>query len=142
MVKELYSCGCFTTHKKILSAIWELADLEPLSVKVPFRGYNVVCMDAYDIRAYKVGCDPLVVKWEELTPIEALRLKRACRHILERELLLASRLKRALERELLLASRLKRACSYTIKRQFTEANERLSALVKIQETFEKSPFGC
>ena len=118
------------THKKILSAIWELADFEPLSVTIPFRGHDVVRMDAYDIQAYKVGKsnnDPLIVQWEDVTPVEALRLKRACRYILERQLLEASRLKRA--------------CRYTT-RQFLEANERLSALVKIEETFEKSPFGC
>ena len=100
------------THEKILSAIWELADFEPLSVMIPFRGCDAVRMDAYDIQAYKAGSksDPLIVQWEDITPVEALRLKRACRYILERQLL--------------------------------EANERLSALVKIEETFEKSPFGC
>lgn len=99
------------THEKILSAIRSLADFEPLSVTVPFRGYNVVFMDGCDIRAYKVGnCIPLVVKWEDITPVEALMLKRACR--------------------------------YTLERQLLEANERLSALREIEETFEKSPFGC
>ena len=118
------------THKTILSAVWELADFEPLSVTIPFRGYEIIFMDAYDVRAYKVGnCIPLVVKWENITPVEALRLKRACRYILERKIIAASRLKRA--------------CRYTTnKRQFIEANERLASLVKIEETFEKSPFGC
>ena len=113
-----------------MSAIWSLADFEPLSVMMPFRGYEIVFMDAYDVRAYEVGnCNPLVVKWEELTPVEALRLKRACRY--------------TLERKIIAADRLKRACRYTTERRlFIEANERLSALHKIKETFEKSPFGC
>ena len=73
------------THKKILSAIWSLADYEPLSVSLQFRGCDVVFMDGYNIRAYKVGnCNPLIVQWEDLTPVEALRLKRACLYTLNR----------------------------------------------------------
>lgn len=101
------------THKKIVDAIWTLADYEPLSVSCPFRGYDVVRMDGCDIQAYKVGHNnnnPLIVQWEDLTPVEALRLKRASR--------------------------------YTLERQLLEANERLAALEKVQEIFEKSPFGC
>ena len=113
-----------------MSAIWSLADFEPLSVMMPFRGYEIVFMDAYDVRAYEVGnCIPLVVKWEDITPVEALRLKRACLYILERKLIAASRLKRA--------------CCYTTERRlFIEANERLSALYKIKELFRATPFGC
>jgi len=69
------------THKKILSAIVSLADFQPLEVNISFRGYDVVRMDAYGIEAYKVGSfDPLVVKWEDITPVEALMLKRECRY--------------------------------------------------------------
>ena len=99
------------THKQILSAIWTLADFEPLSVSLPFRGCDVIFMDAYNIRAYKVGiCNPLVVQWEDITPIEALRLKRACR--------------------------------YTLERMEKEAEIRLTQIMRVKETFEKSPFGC
>ena len=100
------------THKAILSAIWSLAAYEPLSVSLPFRGYDVVRMDAYDIQAYKVGdFNPLIVQWEELTPIEALRLKRECRyhlHIMLKE----------------------------------EEDWRRSSLLKIKELFRATPFGC
>ena len=99
------------THQKILSAIWSLADYEPLSVTTPFRGYDVVFMDGYNVRAYKVGnCHPLIVQWDDITPVEALRLKRACR--------------------------------YTLARMQQEAEERLSSIMRLWETFEKSPFGC
>ena len=75
------------THDKILEAVRALADFQPLSITVPFRGYNVVFLDGCEIRAYKVGnCNPLVVKWEDLMPTEALMLKRACRYTLERQL--------------------------------------------------------
>ena len=75
------------THEKILEAVRDLASYEPLSVTIPFRGCNVVFMDGFDIRAYKVGnCNPLVVKWEDITPTEALRLKRVCCYTLARQL--------------------------------------------------------
>ena len=99
------------THDKILAAVWSLADYEPLSVTVPFRGCDVVFMDGYNVRAYKVGkCNPLVVQWEDLTPVEALMLKRACR--------------------------------YTLARMQKEAEIRLTQIMRLKETFEKSPFGC
>ena len=48
------------------------------------RGSYVIVLDGYDVQAYKVGnFYPLVIKWEELTPIEALLIKRACRHHLQ-----------------------------------------------------------
>ena len=69
------------THKKILSAIIALADFYPMEVKINLRGSDVVRIDAYGVEAYKIGnFDPLIIKWEELTPIEALRLKRECRY--------------------------------------------------------------
>ena len=69
------------THEKIMSAIKALAGYHPLEVEIPFRGGDVICMDAYGIQAYKVGnFFPLTVQWEELTPIEALIIKRACRY--------------------------------------------------------------
>ena len=100
------------THDGILSAIRSLADFEPLSVTVPFRGCDVVAMDGYDIQGYKVGKvgPQLTVKWEDITPVEALMLKRACR--------------------------------YTLERMRQEAQDRFSAILKIEEAFEKSPFGC
>ena len=99
------------THKKILSAIWSLADFQPLEVNISFRGYDAIRMDAYGIEAYKVGSfDPLVVKWEDITPVEALRLKRACR--------------------------------YTLARMQEEAEISLTQIIRLKETFEKSPFGC
>ena len=98
------------THKAILSAIWALVDFEPLTVSIPFRGYDVVRLDAWDVTAYKVGNNPLVVQWDELTPVEALRLKRACQ--------------------------------YTLARMQQEAEERLTQITGLMETFEKSPFGC
>ena len=62
------------TNKEILSAIIALAD-KTLSVTIPFRGYDIVFMDRYNVRAYKVGkCVPLIVEWEDITPAEALRL--------------------------------------------------------------------
>ena len=101
------------TQKRIMSAIRDMADyLGTISVTLPFRGYDVVVFDYYEIEAYKVGKvgPQLTVKFDDLTPVEAFMLKRACRYTLDRELL--------------------------------EANERLSDLIKLQETFEKSPFGC
>ena len=70
------------THKEILSAIRALADFQTLEISISFRGYDVVFLDGYGIQAYKVGgnFDPLIVEWVELTPIEALILKRACRY--------------------------------------------------------------
>ena len=101
------------THERILAAVRALADyLGPISVTLPFRGYDVVVLDYYEIEAYKVGKvgPQLTVRFEDLTPVEAFRLKRACR--------------------------------YTLERQLLEANERLSDLIKLQETFKKSHFGC
>ena len=99
------------THKAILSAIWALVDYEPVTVTVQFRGYNVVRLDAYDVTAYKVGERvPLTVQWDELTPVEALRIKRACQ--------------------------------YTLNEMQKEAEIRLTQIMKLRETFEKSPFGC
>lgn len=61
------------TNKEILSAIIALAD-KTLSVTIPFRGYDIVFMDT-NVRAYKGGnCVPLIVEWEEITPVEAMRL--------------------------------------------------------------------
>ena len=72
------------THKKILSAIIALADFYPMEVKINLRGSDVVRIDAYGVEAYKIGnFDPLIIKWEELTPIEALLIKRACRDHLQ-----------------------------------------------------------
>ena len=100
------------THKKILSAIRALADFQPLEIKINFRGYDVVRMDAYDVQAYKVGdFNPLIVQWEELTPIEALRLKRECRYHLHRMFQ-------------------------------EEEDWRRSSLLKIKELFRVTPFGC
>ena len=77
------------THKEILSAIIALADCKPLSVTIPFRGHNVVFMDAYNVRAYKVGnCIPLVVEWEDITSVEAMRLYTLARMQQEAELIL------------------------------------------------------
>lgn len=79
------------THEKIIEAVKSLASFEPLSVTISLRGYNVAFLDGFDIRAYKVGnCTPLIMKWEDLTPVEALMLKRACRYSLERQLLEAN----------------------------------------------------
>ena len=100
------------THDKILSAIRALADFQPLEVNISFRGYDVVCIDAYDVRAYFVGdFNPLIVQWEELTPIEALILKRECRYHLH--------------------SMLKE-----------EEDWRRSSCIKIKELFRATPFGC
>ena len=97
------------THKAILSAIWLLVDFKPLTVTIPFRGMDVVRMDAYNIEAYKIGeRTPLVVEWDELTPVEALRLKRAC--------------------------------GYELDRMQKDAEKRLSKIMELRETFEKSPF--
>ena len=100
------------THKKVLAAIRTLADYEPLSVTVPFRGCDVVSMDGCDIQAYKIGkAGPqLTVRWEDLTPVEALRLKGASR--------------------------------YTLDRMQKDAEIRLTEIMRLRETFEKSHFGC
>ena len=100
------------THKAILSAIRSLAAFQPLEIKIKFRGHDVVCIDAYDIRAYFVDdFNPLIVQWEELTPIEALMLKRACRYHLHRML-------------------------------EEEEDWRRASLIEIKELFRATPFGC
>ena len=72
------------THDKIIEAIRALADFEPLSVCTHLRNHDIIFMDSEEIRAYKVGnCNPLKLEWEDLTPVEALMLKRACRYRLE-----------------------------------------------------------
>ena len=117
------------THKQILSAIWTLADFEPLEIKMNLRGSDFICLDGYEVRAYKVGSfDPLIIKWEDLTPVEALRLKRACRPTLER-----------MEEEALSS---KRAYRHIPGRLLKEAEIRLTQIMRVKETFEKSPFGC
>ena len=69
------------THETILLAIRSLANFQPTEVKINLRGSDAILMDAYGIEAYKIGnFDPLIIKWEELTPVEALRLKRECRY--------------------------------------------------------------
>ena len=101
------------THKKIMAAVRAMTDyLGPIPVIVKFRGCDEVVLDYFEIKAYKVGKvgAQLTVRFEDLTPVEAFRLKRACR--------------------------------YTLERQLLEANERLSDLIKLQETFKKSHFGC
>ena len=101
------------THEKIMSAVKAMADyFGQLSVTVPFRGYDVVVFDYYTVTAYKVGnkLRPLEVKWEDITPIEAFMLKRACR--------------------------------YTLDREQSESEIRLTQIMRLRETFEKSPFGC
>ena len=107
------------THKEILSAIRSLADYEPLEIKINFRGYDVVYLDAYDIQAYEVGdCNNLyIISWEEITPTEALRLKRACRHTLA-------------------------IMQQDIETRISEAEIRLTQTMRLRETFEKSTFGC
>ena len=111
MVKEI------NTHKKVLSAIRALAEFQPLEIKINFRGYDVVYLDAYDIQAYEVGdCNLYIYKWEELTPIEALRLKRACRQALLR-------------------------MQEDAERRLSEAEIHLTQIMRLRETFEKSAFG-
>ena len=69
------------THETILAAIRALAEFQPTEVKINLRGSDAIRMDAYGIEGYKIGSfDPLIIKWEELTPVEALRLKRECRY--------------------------------------------------------------
>ena len=95
-----------------MSAIRALADFQPMEISVNFRGYDVICIDAYELSAYKVDdFNPLVVKWEELTPIEALILKRECRYYLHKMLQ-------------------------------EEEDWRRSSLLKIKELFRATPFGC
>ena len=105
------------THKEILSAIRTLADYEPLEIKINFRGYDVVYLDAHDIQAYEVGdCNLYIIQWDEVTPKEALRLKRACRHSLDR-------------------------MQQDAERRISEAEIRLTQFMRLRETFEKSAFG-
>ena len=100
------------THTKILSAIRDLTAISPLEIKMNLRGSDVICLDGYDVQAYKVGnFFPLVIKFEELTPIEALRLKRACREHLQLNLQAENEWSRPL-------------------------------LLEIKELFSATPFGC
>ena len=112
MVKEI------NTHKKVLSAIRALAEFQPLEIKINFRGYDVVYLDAYDIQAYEVGdCNLLyIIPWDEITPIEALRLKRACRKALA-------------------------GMQQDAERRLSEAEIRLTQTMQLKQTFEKSAFG-
>ena len=72
------------THTKILSAIEALTALSPLEIKMNLRGGNFICIDGFDVQVYKVdNFFPLVIKFEELTPIETLLIKRACRDLLQ-----------------------------------------------------------
>ena len=106
------------THEEILSAIRSLVDNEPLEIKMSFRGFDFVYLDAYDIQAYEIDdCNNLyIIGWDELTPTEALRLARACRHHLAR-------------------------MQQDAKRRITEAEIRLTQIMKLKQTFEKSAFG-
>ena len=105
------------THEEILSAIRALADFQPLEIKINFRGYDVVYLDAHDIQVYEVG-DPnlYIIGWDEVTPKEALRLKRACRHILA-----------TMQQE--------------AKGRLSDAEIRLTQIMQLKQTFEKSAFG-
>ena len=101
------------THTKILSAIEALTALSPLEIKMNLRGSDVICLDGYDIQAYKVGnFFPLIIKLEELTPIEALLIKRACREHLQ-----------------LILQAYNDECSRAY-------------LLEIKELFRATPFGC
>ena len=129
------------THKKILSAVWSLADYEPTTIAIPFRGYDVVRMDACDIQAYKLGnCTPLIIKWEDLTPVEALRIKRACRYPLHS-------MQKEAEQQLTQVIGLRKTIeslpygSYVFELRLSEAEIRLTQIMRLRETFEKSPFG-
>ena len=106
------------THKEILSAIRALADFQPMEIKINFRGFDVLYLDAYDIQAYEVGdCNNLyIIQWEEITPTEALRIARACRYTLAR-----------MQQE--------------AERRISEAEIRLTQTMRLRETFEKSAFG-
>ena len=105
------------TQKEILSAIRSLADNEPLEVKINFRGWDVICIDACGIQAYEVGDSNLyIIGWDELTPTEALRIKRACRQALAR-------------------------MQQDAERRISEAEIRLTQIMKLKQTFEKSAFG-
>ena len=100
------------THKKILSAIRALAEFSPFEIKMNLRGSYVICLDGYDIQAYKVGnFYPLVIKLEELTPVEALLIKRACRDHLQLNIQAENEWSRPL-------------------------------LLEIKELFRATPFGC
>ena len=105
------------THEEILSAIRALTDYEPLEISIPFRGCDVVRLDAYDIQAYEVGdCNLYTYRWDEITPKEALRLKRACLYTLNR-------------------------MQEDAERRLSEANLRLTQTMQLKQTFEKSAFG-
>lgn len=72
------------THTKIVSFIKGLSAIHPMDIKVNIRGSEIICLDGYDIQAYiPDNFFPLVITWEELTPIEALLIKRACREHLQ-----------------------------------------------------------
>ena len=105
------------THEEILSAIRSLADFQPLEIKINFRGCDIVRLDAYDIQAYEVGdCNLYIYRWDEITPKEALQLKRACGyhlHVMQRE----------------------------SERRLNEAEQRLTQIMQLKQTFEKSAFG-
>ena len=106
------------THEEILSAIRALADNEPLEISISFRGYDVIRLDAYDIQAYEVGdCNLYIIGWDEVTPREALRIKRACRQALAR-----------MQQE--------------AKGRLSEAEIRLNQTMQLKQTFEKFTFGC
>ena len=105
------------THEEILSAIRALADNEPLEISISFRGYDVIRLDAYDIQAYEVGdCNLYIIGWDEITPKEALMLKRACRHPLA-------------------------IMQQDAERRISEAEIRLTQIMRLKQTFEKSAFG-
>ena len=104
------------THQEILSAIRTLVDFQPLEIQINFRGYDFVRLDANDIQAYEVGdCNLYIYRWDELTPIEALRLKRACLYTLNR-------------------------MQSEAERRISDAEQRLTQIMGLRETFEKSPF--
>ena len=106
------------THKEIMSAIIELAGFEPLEIKINFRGFDVIYLDAYGIQAYEVGdCNQLyIIQWEEITPTEALRIARACRQALAR-------------------------MQQDAERRLSEAEIRLTQTMRLKQTFETSAFG-
>ena len=106
------------THEEILSAIRALADFQPLEIKINFRGFNIICIDAYDIQAYDEVGDPnlYIIGWDELTPTEALILKRECRKALA-------------------------GMQQDAERRMSEAEIRLTEIMRLKQTFEKSAFG-
>ena len=104
------------THKAI-SAIRELVEFQPLEISISFRGYDAMYLDAYDIQVYEVG-DPnlYIIGWDEITPREALRIKKACRQAL-------ARMQEDAEGRLI------------------EAEIRLTQIMGLKQAFEKSAFG-